>query len=141
MRGGVALLLLCLGLLLAPGSGAADLRLYTVSVPDLPVEPGERLAGVSLRMTGARLHSFREIPVGWIWQVGNHGSLITEVDGIAEVGAAGLDAEFVDGLFVIEQRDGPELPLKVEMVLRVTRDFSAMRAVTLGVPQLALEPR
>jgi hypothetical protein len=107
----------------------------------MPVRQGERIAGLSLRMKGASLHSFREIPVGWIWQVGNHGSFHTEVDGLAEVGAAALDADFVDDLFVIERREVAGLAFSIEIVLRVTTDFSVMRAVTLREPLITLEPQ
>lgn len=129
-----------LSLLVASVAHAGD-RLFVLSIPDVPVAQGERVAGISLRMKEASLHASREIPIGWTWTVGNHGSLITEVDGIAEVGAAGLDAAFVDDLFVIERADLAGLSFSVELVLRVTTDFSVTRDVILRQPQLVLEPR
>jgi hypothetical protein len=65
--------------------------IYHLSFPHLHLLPGERVSKLDLHIRSAMIIGFRTIPVGWQINIDNDPSWMTQVSGIAIVGAAWLE--------------------------------------------------
>jgi hypothetical protein len=97
--------------------------------------------GLQLSLTAARVHSLREIPLGWQISVDNDASWNTEIRGAATVGAAALDAAFFNKLCFIETADASIPAFSAEATFIVTADFQAQRDIVVGTDNVIVAPR
>jgi hypothetical protein len=96
------LLLLAIGAFLVMSvDGRADQgSTYHLSFRTLHFMAGERVSKFDLHFRSAMIIGFRSIPVGWQINIDNDPSWVTQVSGMAVVGAADLEASALRPWFV-----------------------------------------
>jgi hypothetical protein len=137
----VWVLCLLVPLMTASTVAMSQTRIQSLSFAEIPLRAGERIVGFQLSLTAARVHSLREIPLGWQISVDNDASWNTEIRGAATVGAAALDAAFFNKLCFIETADASIPAFSAEATFIVTADFQAQRDIVVGTDNVIVAPR
>jgi hypothetical protein len=122
---------LILTVLLMPGMLHAQ-QTFTVSVPKLNLQPGERVVGFKFRLQAARVARLNDAPIGWSVSIDNDPSWNTSLEATVKVGAAALDASFFHRFLRVEKAEPPLVPFELTGSIYVTRDFSDTREIKLG---------
>lgn len=125
---------------LMPGTPAGG-QVFDLDLSGVSVAQGERVIGFHVRLQAAKFFSIREFPIGWGLSIDNDASWRTELDALVGVGAAALDADFLDGLISVEKQEFDDLKFAVDVSIWVTKDFDSDREIVLHTPDIVLRAR
>ncbi|HXZ12825.1 MAG TPA: hypothetical protein VEG64_10555 [Candidatus Sulfotelmatobacter sp.] len=133
---------LALGVIFAVLLNGAATRLQSrqvlLSVPDLRIAPDERVVAFHIDVVAGRIVRITDMPIGWNISINNDPSWNTQMDASVIVAAAALNAFFFKDFAVVEQTDRSELPFEVKGEVSVSRDFSQVRRIQVGMKDFAI---
>jgi hypothetical protein len=134
----VAVFLSCVSLKAQTRSIPHNDQRYTLTVPNLRLEPGERVVGFSVEVDSGRIVSAPNAPIGWNLTIDNDPSWRTNLTATVIVGAAALDARFFNNFVVIEKSSLGGVPFTVRCEVDVTKDWQSVRHIQVEQGDLVL---
>ncbi len=102
---------------------------------------GERIVGFDIDLTSARIAQMPDTPIGWNIAVDNDPSWNTKIEGSTIVAAAALDIDFFRDFVVVEKEGKAPNPFDVKGEIVVSKDFSHVRKIQVGMKDFAMTPR
>jgi hypothetical protein len=121
----------------SPQGHAPRLLLLSFSVPAL--RPNERIVGLTVELTSARIASLSCAPAGWHLSIDNDPSWKTKLEGMVAVGAAAMEGRSFQDVLTIERLDDPKMPpFGVRVAVNVTADFEKSRVINIDDKTLTL---
>jgi hypothetical protein len=129
-------------LMLTCASQSAAGQLSDVSLSKLDIASDERIVGFNVILRAGRIHSLREVRLGWHVEIDNDPSWNTKAAGRIHVGAAAVDPDFFDRFLAIEtyERDDA-VPFSIDVKVYVTKDFATVREITVPVEDISIVAR
>ena len=126
-------------LILVTAGAAQRTAEYGVSIPNLPVAPGESIVSFEINVTAGAIQSVMNVPVGWYLVVDNDASWRTKIKANTTVGAAALKPEdFKQLRFVVKKNEFGDLKFKLTGTVSVTKDFQQERPIQLITSDFAV---
>lgn len=134
----VAAVLSCASLGAQTKSVSHSEQRYELTIPNLRLEPGERVVGFSVEVDSGRIASAPDVPIGWNLTIDNEPSWTTKLTATVIVGAAALDARFFRDFVVIEKSSLGGAPFAVRCEVDVTKDWQSARHIQVSRADLVL---
>jgi len=125
----------------APGDALSG-DLFSVSVKNIVLARGERIANFELSVKAGRIYSLSHVPWGWEIYIDNQPSWNTRVSGGVVVGAAGLYLDFFEEEFLVIEKDADDpQAFRIELVLYVTTNFEDVRPYVVDGKNIVLKKK
>jgi hypothetical protein len=118
--------------------GTGDM--WVVSIPQLSLEPGERVVGFEVTLRAGRVASLPDVPEEWYLSIENT-SAEAKVRGNIVVGAAALDKEFFQNFLIIEKREILGFRFQIQMEILTTTDFAKETHISLETKDMLLRKK
>ncbi|GGA41936.1 hypothetical protein [Dyella nitratireducens] len=116
--------------LLLGAIGQAHAENYVLTFDAVKVMPGERIVGFDIKIKAAYVSSMKRVPLGWHIEIDNQPSWNTQVTGGISIGAAALDKDALNHLFLVTT-DKEMGALEVTGEIVTTSDFEHERHLAL----------
>lgn len=103
-----------------------------VSIPSLHLQNNERIVGFELHVRSGRIAKMPNVPIGWSISIDNDPSWDTSLKGSIIVGAAALDADFLQHFVIVETEMDSDRSFELRGTVFASTDFVKVRKIALS---------
>lgn len=103
----------------------------------------EKIVGFELKIVSGGISSLVSVPMGWNISIDNDPSWKTGVAGSVLVGAASLNINEFNNIFVVEKNElmGIKFNVEIDIIVTVTKDFDKTKTVHFELKDLILRKK
>jgi hypothetical protein len=132
--------LTCLLPLLLMGLSCGDTPdVYSITVPNLKLEPDWTIVGFDVHINAGSVQALQNIPLGWAFTVVDNATWQTKIKGVCTVQAASLSAaELSKIVLIVRKNEGENFKFDISGTLTTNRAFENARLIPVTAKDFQL---